>query len=162
MRFVTKLCGLTLLFAMLFGVGSFYADAKDVINNDKSATGHFFVLIGMSGTMEGDKLTLNTVPYVAYFAFKPEQKKGQMSLGEFVEGWKAQENSINTDPPNIVLSIHVMGKNEKENFVVMLQNPSIVGPNRASFTINMLKGTVPKDFKQFSLFIGPIEQWTEI
>lgn len=110
--------------------------------------------------MEGDKLTLNDVSNVVYFTDKPDRKTGQMSLGEFIEGWKAQEKSINTDPPNAVLSI--MGENGNENTVVVLQNPS-VDANSVSFEVKTLKGTVPKDFKQSSLFIDPINQngqWT--
>ncbi len=156
MRYVMRLGGLTLLFAILFGVDSVYAASTDA-NKDKE---YLFVLSGMSGKVEGDTLTLNNVPSVVYFTDRPDRKTGHIKLQDFLAGWKAQEDSLNNNPPNAVLS--VLDGEGNQNTVVVLQSPTVEG-NDISFKIKTLEGTAPKKFKAASLFIDPINRagpWT--
>lgn len=123
--------------------------AENVIDDSKN-TGYLFVISGTSGSLDGDKLTLNGVPNVIYFSDRPARKAGHISLSDFVEMWDKGNDSYKADPPNAVLS--VLSESGNQNIVVELQDPSIIG-DLVSFKIKNLQETVPKEFKESSLFI---------
>ncbi len=61
-----------------------FANAENVIDDSKNP-GYLFVISGMSGSLDGDKLTLNGVPNVIYFSDRPDRVAGHLSLKKFVE-----------------------------------------------------------------------------
>ncbi len=91
--------GISVLF---FGV--LFANAEHVIEDSKN-TGYLFVISGTSGSLDGDKLTLNGVPNVIYFSDRPARKAGHLSVSEFIEMWDKGVDSFKADPPNATLSV---------------------------------------------------------
>ena len=61
---------------MLFSGFSF---AENIIDDSKE-TSYLFVISGMSGSLDGDKLTLNGVPNVVYFSDRPDRVAGHISF----------------------------------------------------------------------------------
>jgi len=80
MRFSTIVGILTLMLTLLPGL----VFAENVIDDSKNP-GYLFVISGMSGSLDGDKLTLNGVPNVIYFSDRPDRVAGHLSLKKFVE-----------------------------------------------------------------------------
>ena len=136
--------GISVLF---FGV--LFANAEHVIDDSKNP-GYLFVISGTSGSLDGDKLTLNSVPNVVYFTDRPHRVAGHLSLEKFVESWNKGVNSFKADPPNAVLSI--FGENESKNTVVELMNPEVKAGS-ISFNVKVLQGEVPKSVGPTSLFV---------
>jgi len=91
--------------------------AEHVIDDSKN-TGYLFVISGTSGSLDGDKLTLNGVPNVLYFSDRPARKAGHISLANFVEMWDKGDDAFKADPPNATLS--VLKKDGAKNVVVEL------------------------------------------
>ncbi len=141
------------IFTLMLMLVSGLVFAEHVIDDSKN-TGYLFVISGTSGSFDGDTLTLNGVPNVIYFSDRPARKAGHLSLEKFVESWnKESSDSFKADPPNAVLSI--LSDKGNLNVVVEILNPSMES-NSVSFNIKPIKGTIPNDIKQSSLFIDEI------
>jgi len=93
--------------------------AEHVIDDSKNP-GYLYVISGTSGSLDGDKLTLNGVPNVIYFSDRPARISGHMSLTNFVEMWDNGGDSFKADPPNATLSVFT--KEGVENVVVELMS----------------------------------------
>ena len=124
--------------------------AENVIDDSKNTPSYLFVISGTSGSLDGDKLTLNGVPNVIYFSNRPARKAGYLSLEKFVESWNKGSGSFKADPPNATLS--TLMKDGAKNIVVELTSVeqklgSVV------FKVAVLEGKVPESFKMSSLFI---------
>ncbi len=123
--------------------------AENVIDDSKNP-GYLFVISGTSGSLDGDKLTLNGVPNVVYFTDRPARKAGHLSLEKFVESWNKGSDSFKADPPNATLS--VMTKDGANNVLVELisveqKSGSVI------FKVAVLEGMLPGSFEVSSLFI---------
>ena len=145
MRFSTIAGIFTLMLTLVPGL----VFAENVIDDSKSP-GYLFVISGTSGSMVGDKLTLNGVPNVVYFSDRPARKAGHLSLEKFVESWNKGGNSFKADPPIATLSM--LKKGGAQNAVVELLGTEQKNGS-AVLKIRVLEGEIPKSFKQFSLFI---------
>jgi len=131
---------------MLFSGFSF---AENIIDDSKE-TSYLFVISGMSGSLDGDKLTLNGVPNVVYFSDRPDRVAGHISFEEFVESWNKGSDSFKADPPNATLS--VLDKNGAQNVVIELL--SLEQKNGAlHFKVKMLEGNITGSFERVVLFI---------
>lgn len=126
-----------------------FTHANDVLDNSKSTT-YLFVLSGSSGSLDGDKLTLNGVSNVVYFSDRPARIAGHMSNVAFLDKWHKGASNFDSDPPNATLSIL---DDESSNSVVELMNPELNKDGSLSFQIKVLRGEVPKSFKAASLFV---------
>lgn len=148
MRLLTILGVFTVMITLLPGL----VFADHVIDDSKN-TSYLFVVSGMSGSLDGDTLTLNGVPNVIYFSDRPVRKAGHMTLISFVEMWKNGSDSFKANPPNATLS--VLTEDGDENIVVKL-----VSVDQSSGSIKMpvvvLDGTVPQKFKAATLFIDAV------
>jgi len=147
MRHATIIVGIFTLMLTLF-TGLVFAE--NVIDDSKNTPSYLFVISGTSGSLDGDKLTLNGVPNVIYFSNRPARKAGYLSLEKFVESWNKGSDSFKADPPNATLS--VLTKDGAKNIVVELTSVeqklgSVV------FKVAVLEGKVPESFKMSSLFI---------
>ena len=123
--------------------------AEHVIDDSKN-TGYLFVISGTSGSLDGDKLTLNGVPNVIYFSDRPARIAGHMSASKFVEMWDKGVDSFKADLPNATLS--KLEKDGAKNVVLELmsveqKNGSVV------FKVAVLEGMSPVEFNTGDLFI---------
>ncbi|MEE9176076.1 MAG: hypothetical protein V3U19_07870 [Thermodesulfobacteriota bacterium] len=139
--------GISVLF---FGV--LFANAEHVIEDSKN-TGYLFIISGTSGSLDGDKLTLNGVPNGIYFSDRPARKAGHLSVSEFIEMWDKGVDSFKADPPNATLS--VLKEDEARHVVVELtgveqKKDSVV------FKVVLLEGKGIESFEASSLFIDII------
>ena len=134
--------GISVLF---FGV--LFANAEHVIDDSKNP-GYLFVISGTSGSLDGDKLTLNSVPNVVYFTDRPHRVAGHLSLEKFVESWNKGVDSFKADSPNATLSVL---KNEEIAVVELLSVEQKTGS--LVFKVAVLEGRIPKSYKILSLFI---------
>jgi len=123
--------------------------AEHVIDDSKN-TGYLFVISGTSGSLDGDKLTLNGVPNVIYFSDRPARKAGHMSLSEFIKMWNKGSDSFKADPPNATLS--VLKKEGANNVVVELMSV-VQKSDSVIFKVAVLEGTTPASFYMSTLFI---------
>ncbi len=123
--------------------------AEHVIDDSKN-TGYLFVISGTSGSLDGDKLTLNGVPNVLYFSDRPARKVGHISLEKFVESWNKGSESFKADPPNATLSLST--KDGAKNVVVELMSAEQKSGS-VVFKVAVLEGMGPERFKMSTLFI---------
>jgi hypothetical protein len=110
----------------------------------------------MSGSLDGDKLTLNGVPNVIYFSDRPDRVAGHLSLKKFVEMWNQGDDSFKAYPPNATLS--VLKEDEARNVVVELtgveqKKDSVV------FKVVLLEGKGIESFEASTLFIDVKQPW---
>jgi len=110
-----------------------------------------FVQSAKSGSFDGENLTLRGIPFVIYFADRPDRISGHMSLKKFIGRWTQGSDSFEVDPPNAVLSIFDEEKGA-EDIVIVLHSPSVQG-DEVIFKISNIKGKIPKTFGAASLFI---------
>ena len=142
--------GISVLF---FGV--LFANAEHVIEDSKN-TGYLFVISGTSGSLDGDKLTLNGVPNVIYFSDRPDRVAGHLSLKKFVEMWNQGDDSFKADPPNATLS--VLKEDEARNVVVELM--SVEHKNGSLyFKVVELESNIKEAFEASTLFIDVKQPW---
>ncbi len=151
MRFSTIVGILTLMLTLLPGL----VFAENVIDDSKNP-GYLFVISGMSGSLDGDKLTLNGVPNVIYFSDRPDRVAGHLSLKKFVEMWNQGDDSFKAYPPNATLS--VLKEDEARNVVVELtgveqKKDSVV------FKVVLLEGKGIESFEASTLFIDVKQPW---
>jgi len=137
------------IFTVMLMLVSGLVFAENVIDDSKNP-GYLFVISGTSGSLDGDKLTLNGVPNVIYFSDRPDRVAGHLSLEKFVESWNKGVNSFKADPPNATLS--VLKKDGAENVVVELmsveqKSGSII------FKVAVLEDLYTGSFNMTSLYI---------
>jgi len=145
MRFSTIVGIFTVMLTLVTGL----VFAEHVIDYSRNP-GYLFVLSAASGSLEGDRLTLNGVPNVVYFSDRPVRKAGHLSLEKFVESWNKGSDSFKEDPPNATLS--VLKKDGANNIVVELtsveqKSGSVV------FKVVVLEGVLPQRIKTSALFL---------
>jgi len=131
---------------------STFAFAGDITfdSTSRSKTGYLFVLSAISGTLDGNTLTLNSVPNVIYFSDRPYRVAGHISVDSFVEKWNKGADSFKTDPPNATLSI--LTKDGQQTAVVELK--SIKQKNGVLyFKIAEQQGEISESFDTAVLFI---------
>ena len=122
----------------------------EYIIDDSKNTGYLFVISGISGSLDGDILTLNGVPNVIYFSDRPARKAGHMSLSNFIEMWDKGVDSFKADPPNATLS--VLTKEGAKNVVVELRSVEQKSGS-VVFKVAVLEGKLSESFKISSLYI---------
>ncbi len=106
-----------------------------------------FVLSGASGTIDGETLTLESVPAIVTFSDRPERIAVDIPLATLAEAGAAFAD----DPPNAVLS--VLGQEGITNVVLELTHAAVDG-STASFGYQVLAGDPPEgDFGPASLFV---------
>ena len=135
-----------------------FVSARNVVD-DSQSPGYLFVMSAASGSLEGNKLTMNGVPNVVYFSDRPNRVAGHMSIDKFIEVWGSQPQSMKSDPPNAVLS--VLDPSGKDNAVVELLSVSKDGQS-VVFNIRRLDGVASFKFESSSLFIDQIPVGTPI
>jgi len=145
MRFLTIVGIFTVMLMLVPGL----LFAEHVIDDSKN-TGYLFVISGTSGSLDGDKLTLNGVPNVIYFSDRPTRKAGHLSLEKFVESWNKGNDSFKADPPNATLS--VLKKDGAKNVVVELMSVEQKGGS-VVFKVVVLEGKVNGILAPVTLFI---------
>jgi hypothetical protein len=151
MRFSTIVGILTLMLTLLPGL----VFAENVIDDSKNP-GYLFVISGMSGSLDGDKLTLNGVPNVIYFSDRPDRVAGHLSLKKFVEMWNQGDDSFKADPPNATLS--VLKEDEARNVVVELMSVEHK-KDSVVFKVVLLEGKGIESFEASTLFIDVKQPW---
>ena len=114
MRYIAITPILVLLIALFY----YNSNAENVI---KESPSYLFVISGASGSLDGDKLTLNGVPNVVYFTDRPARQAGHISKIAFLDSWHKGTSNFDADPPNAALSI--LGEDDENNSVIELMNP---------------------------------------
>jgi len=142
---------LSLLVLVIAAINTTNASANPVIN-EAYAPKFLYTMSAKSGTYSDDRLTLNDVPLVVYFADRPARISGQLSIQVFQQGWGTGTGSFKNDPPNGTLSI--LGKDGNKNIVVELSDPNVdVEEGKISFKVRVLDGELPSAFDHATLFI---------
>ncbi len=123
--------------------------ASHVINESENPQ-FLFVMSAVSGSYDGETLTLTGIPSVVYFSDRPYRIAGHMSIQEFVELWEEGANYYEVDPPNATLSI--LEEDGAIDVVLELTNQLLI-ENGVTFDITILDGEIPVSFDSSSLFI---------
>jgi len=149
------------IFTVMLTLATGLVFAEHVIDDSKNNS-YLFVISGTSGSLDGDKLTLNGVPNVLYFSDRPNRIAGHMSLSEFIEMWNKGNDSFKADPPNATLS--VLKKEGSQNVVVELMS---VEMKKGSLTFNAKSKLgdwpAPGTFGAASIFVDVLKPvwWDE-
>jgi hypothetical protein len=114
-----------------------------------------FLFVQSAKSMTYDRstntLTLEDVsPTTLFFSDRPARIVGSMETRAFVPFWTKGRNSFLEDPPNADLSIIEGGALHEA--VVILENPRLQG-NRLTYTVKVIKGSVPEKAINVSVFI---------
>ena len=139
----------TLVIYLVLVMAATSVSANPVINESENPQ-FLFVMSAVSGSFDGETLTLTDVPAVIYFSDRPYRIAGHMSIQELVDIWGEGANSYEIDAPNASLSI--LGEDGNWNAVVEISNPILMN-NTITFTANILLGTIPANFAVSTLFI---------
>ena len=137
------------IFTVILMLVSGLVFAEHVIDDSKNP-GYLFVISGTSGSLDGDKLTLNGVPNVVYFSDRPARKAGHISLANFVEMWNKGNDSFKADPPNATLSI--LEKDGAKDVVVELMSVEQKSGS-VVFKVAVLEGVLPQRFKTATVYV---------
>jgi len=101
-----------------------------------------------------NKLTLQGVsPITIFFSDRPERIAGNMKTLSFVPFWSTGKNSFLSDPPNADISI--LEGDKLRQVVAVLQDPVLEG-DKLTYTIKVLKGEMPANGEDVSVFIDII------
>ena len=140
------------LFGLMLILASTNVMADHVI--DESENPRFLlVMSAVSGSYDGETLTLTSVPAVIYFSDRPYRIVGHMSLDEFVEMWGEGTDDLTADPPNAALSI--FDDQDKRNAVMEISNPVLMNET-ITFTADILQGSIPASFSVSTLLIDVV------
>lgn len=145
MRKISIVGSFVLMLTMFSGLVS----AETVIDNSTNHE-YLFTLASKSGTLEEDKITLNDVPLVVYFADRPVRKAGHVSLEKFVSKWDKGFDNFKEDPPTAELAIYDEGGDK--HAVLIISRPE-VKDNTISFKVRIIGEDIPKSFGHSTLFI---------
>jgi len=140
------------IFCLILFLVPLPVSAVDVAD-DPETVPYLFTLAGMSGTLEGDQLTLNDVPLVVYFADRPARKAGSMSLQRFIKMWDRGENNFKQGPPSAELDIYE--KSGDKQTILILEKPEVRG-NKIAFKVKAIDGTVPDSFGHATIFMDSL------
>ncbi|MGA7932185.1 MAG: hypothetical protein WCA35_01260 [Kovacikia sp.] len=109
---------------------------------------------GMTFDKSTNKLALEGVSSsTLFFTDRPERIAGNMKTERFVPFWSEGKNSFLSDPPNADISI--LEDNKLRQVVAVLQEPVLDGDN-LTYTVKVLKGDMPAEGKDVSVFIDVI------
>ena len=117
-----------------------------------------FLFVQTANSMTYDKtngkLTLQGVsPITVFFSDRPERIAGNMKTAAFVPFWSQGKDSFLSDPPNADISI-IEGKSMRQ-VVAVLQTPELKR-SALSYTVRVLKGSMPAKGAEVSVFIDVI------
>ena len=132
--------------------------ADNVIDEGESPQ-FLFVISAVSGSCDGETLTLTGVPSVVYFSNRPYRIAGHINLEEFEEIWIEGVDNFMVDPPNATLSI--FDSNGNENVVVELSDLHGEG-STLTFTVRALTGDAPASFGTASLFVDIYQSYQSL
>ncbi|HYL27626.1 MAG TPA: hypothetical protein VEW74_07305, partial [Candidatus Nitrosotalea sp.] len=100
------------------------------------------------------KLALEGIsPITLFFSDRPERIAGNMETTVFGPFWARGKNSFLSDPPNADVSI--LEGNKLRQVVVVLQDPVLDG-ERLTYTAKVLKGDMPAQGRDISVFIDVV------
>lgn len=144
------------VFMLTLSLGALSAQANPVIN-EKDTPKFLYTLSTSSGSVEGDRITLEKVPLVVYFSDRPARVSGQLSLQVFAQGWDQGPDSFRADPPNATLSI--LKDDGVQKVVIEISEPDVkVKEGSISFKYRVLQGELPEKFGTATLFIDDCEE----
>jgi hypothetical protein len=115
-----------------------------------------FVQNATAGTFDGKTLTLEGIGHTLFFSDRPERVTGQVKTSEFIGHWDKGSDNFAASPPNATLS--TFGDSAVNSAVVELTKPTL-NKNTLSYEVKVLKGNLPKSFKESSLFIDILGRW---
>ena len=124
--------------------------ASHVINESENPQ-FLFVMSAVSGSFDGETLTLTGIPSVVYFSDRPYRIAGHMSLDEFVEMWEEGIDNYAVDPPNATLSIY--DDSGDINVVIEITGTPDISRESVVFPAKVLLGDLPDMISVSSLFI---------
>lgn len=128
-----------------------------VAAEEKSKTADFLFVqsaSGMTFDKAASKLTLTGVsPVTVFFADRPERIAGNMKTASFIPFWSEGKDSFKSDPPNADISLLEDGK--LTQIVAVLEDPVLSGSD-LSYTVKVLRGDMPSEGKDVSVFIDII------
>jgi len=124
--------------------------ASQVINESENPQ-FLFVMSAVSGSFDGETLTLTGVPAVVYFSDRPYRIAGHMSLEEFIEIWGEGVDDFAVDPPNATLSSYD-DSGDIDVVIELTGTPDVSGAS-VVFTVKVLLGNIPEVLSASSLFI---------
>ncbi len=124
--------------------------ANPVINESENPQ-FLFVMSAVSGSYDGETLTLTGVPSVVYFSDRPYRIAGHMSIQEFVEMWEEGTDSYEVDPPNATLSSYD-DSGDIDVVIELTGTPDVSGAS-VVFPVKVLLGNIPEVLSASSLFI---------
>lgn len=116
--------------------------------------GLLYTIVGTSGSFNGSGLVMTGLSDTAiFFAERPGRNAGKISIGRFEAFWKSDEvaEALRNDPPNAVLNIAVPGGGMNVG-VVEITNGAVVD-SIATFSVQVLEGSIPEKFGSASLVI---------
>ena len=114
-----------------------------------------FVQTAHRAASDGDRLTLEGLtPATLFFSGRPQRVVGHLRSADFVSLWGEGENSFAEDPPNAVLVYLEPDDDAPKDAVVVLRDPR-ADVGSVSYSIEVLKGSVPSARGPVSLFIVP-------
>ena len=123
----------------------------DHVIDESENPGFLFVMSAVSGSCDGETLTLTGVPAVVYFSDRPYRIAGHLSVEKFVELWGEGADSFAADPPNATLSIYDAGGNN--DVVIELAGAPDISGDSVIFEVRVLLGNLPEVLSASSLFI---------
>jgi len=160
-RHYGALAGSALLIALMVAAcpEAAWADAQPETGKQaeaKTKADYLFVQTSKSMTFDSKTktLTLREVsPVTLFFSDRPERIAGNMRTEKFLPLWSKGSDSFLKDPPNADVSI--LEGNELHQAVVVLRNPKLEG-DALSYNVDVLKGQLPAQGKEVSVFIDVI------
>jgi hypothetical protein len=109
---------------------------------------------GMTFDRANGKLALEGIsPITLFFSDRPERIAGNMQTATFVPFWAKGKDSFLAVPPNADVSI--LEGNKLRQVVVELQDPAL-NSDTLSYTVKLLKGDMPSQGKDISVFIDVV------
>ncbi len=132
-------------------VGPATAQTAQPVNADPTPPPTYdFVQQAGEMTYDGSALTLSDANTgVLYFSDRPYRVGGQISNGDFITFWDA-EDGFKGDPPNAVVSI--LSETGKAPALVELTSAKIEGSS-VVYGVTVLRGDLPESAKGVALFI---------
>jgi hypothetical protein len=160
----------TLLFSLLFGASSVYADSNKAAGKDIS---FLFVQTSSKGTLQAVPnkpgtytLTLKPArPYITYFSNSPNRIAKLMSVEDFVATWYTSPNNLKRNPPNADIS-GVLVKDllikKPTNLTVELLSMKYEPKNESmTYVVHLLRGdkmlATYNKFDYIALFIDNVD-----
>jgi hypothetical protein len=125
-------------------------DKNYLLDSEKSSQdphNMIYVITGPSGNLDGDLLTINSVPQVFYFTKDSKKQAGQLSAEEFINKWKTAADAQGSKATLVINS-----DQGPQQTIVMLSDPKVVNGN-ITYKAEIIEGDAPGSFADSSLFI---------